>query len=200
MTRKQMSELIIRQLAGGDPQWSFRWGDDREISFHMDAVRDRLVWADIMQSYELGIDDSYITTYEDVPVKYSKSRKQYYFDLPAKQLALPKNRAIRQISRMKGQAASFALLPATSSPFLTGLRSLLDGRVGIKIEGQRGWFMNMQQGMDCGLLVMMIVSGADVPETQDYCPSHLEEVVKETTLKELGFGLSIQEDKANDKV
>ena len=196
-TRKQMSELIIRQLAGGDPQWSFRWGDEREIQFHMDMVRDRLMWSDIMANDD--INDNYIITYENIPVLYDQPINQYYFDFPARPLTLPKNKAIRQISRMKAQNEAFAIISGTRSPFLTGLAGLLDATVAIKIVGNKGYFHNLQGGMDCGLLVMMIPIGKDVKEDEQYCPPHLEEPIKETTLKELGFGLGITEDKANDK-
>lgn len=198
MTRGQMIEIIIRQLAGGDPQWSFRWGDEREIGLHTDSVRDKIMWTSIMQ--EEGVNDNYITTYENVPVLYDTNRKQNYFDMPAHMLSLPKNKAIRQISRMKGQNVSFVILPATSSPFLTGLEGMLDGNVAVKIEGNKGFLFNMELGIDCGLLIMMVVVGKDVPEDDQYCPPFLEDTIKMETLKQLGVGLNVIEDKSNDKV
>lgn len=200
-TRAQVIELVIRQLAGGDPQWSFRWGDEREVGLHVDMVRDRMAWADIMSRYEEeGVNDNFISTFEDVPVLLDNRRNQYYFNLPGRMLTLPQNRAIRQISRMKGQQAAFWIMPATSSPFVTGLRGTLDGNIGIKIEANKGYLHNLQGGLDCGLLVMMVVKGADVPEDQDYCAPYLEEAIKEAAIKELTFGLGVKEDKANDKV
>jgi hypothetical protein len=200
-TRAQVIELVIRQLAGGDPQWSFRWGDEREVGMHVDMVRDRMAWADIMSRYDQeGVNDNFISTFEDVPVLQDPHRNQYYFEMPARMLTLPKNMAIRQISRMKGQQAAFWILPATSSSFLTGLRGTLDGNIGIKIEGNKGWIHNLQGGLDCGLLIMMVVKGADVPEGQNYCAPYLEEAIKEQAIKELTFGLGVKEDRANDKI
>lgn len=205
-SRAQIIELVIRQLAGGDPQWTFRWGDEREVGIHVDQIRDKLVADELLKEYfafpERDIDNTLISRFQDVPVLYDTNLKLHYSDLPARNIGLPNNRDIVLISTMKNQIDPFVPVGGAGMAFaLKGVGNMLGGNVGWRLQGSRLWLHNVPVGgFGCGIMVQMVTVGSDVPTTVSYCQADLEDMIVKESIKKLTFGLQIKDDKSNDRV
>jgi hypothetical protein len=205
-TRAQIIELVIRQLAGGDPQWTFRWGDEREVGMHVDQIRDVLVSQELLKEYftypERNIDDTMVARFEDVPVSYDAHLKLFYSDLPARNIGLPNNRDIVQISTMRNQIEPFVPVGGSGISFaLKGPVNMLGGNIGWRLQGSRVWLHNVPVGgFGCGIMMMMVTAGNDSPDGIAYCQADLEDMIVKESIKKLTFGLQIKDDKSNDRV
>jgi hypothetical protein len=205
-TRAQIIELVIRQLAGGDPQWTFRWGDEREVGMHVDQIRDVLVSQELLKEYftypERNIDDTMVARFEDVPVSYDAHLKLFYSDLPARNIGLPNNRDIVQISTMRNQIEPFVPVGGSGISFaLKGPVNMLGGNIGWRLQGNRVWLHNVPVGgFGCGIMMMMVTAGNDSPDGIAYCQADLEDMIVKESIKKLTFGLQIKDDKSNDRV
>jgi hypothetical protein len=205
-TRAQIIELVIRQLAGGDPQWTFRWGDEREVGMHVDQIRDVLVSQELLKEYftypERNIDDTMVARFEDVPVSYDAHLKLFYSDLPARNIGLPNNRDIVQISTMRNQIEPFVPVGGSGISFaLKGPVNMLGGNIGWRLQGNRVWLHNVPVGgFGCGIMMMMVTAGNDSPDGIAYCQADLEDIIVKESIKKLTFGLQIKDDKSNDRV
>jgi hypothetical protein len=205
-TRAQIIELVIRQLAGGDPQWTFRWGDEREVGMHVDQIRDVLVSQELLKEYftypERNIDDTMVARFEDVPVSYDAHLKLFYSDLPARNIGLPNNRDIVQISTMRNQIEPFVPVGGSGISFaLKGPVNMLGGNIGWRLQGNRVWLHNVPVGgFGCGIMMMMVTAGNDSPDGVAYCQADLEDMIVKESIKKLTFGLQIKDDKSNDRV
>ncbi len=203
-TRTQIIELVIRQLAGGDPQWTFRWGDEREVGMHVDQIRDVLVSQELLKEYftypERNIDDTMVARFEEVPVLWDNHLNLWYSELPARNIGLPNNRDIVQISTMKNQIDPFVPVGGAAMSFaLKG--NMLGGNIGWRLQGNKLWLHNVPVGgFGCGIMVMMVTVGSDVPDGIGYCQADLEDVIVKESIKKLTFGLQIKDDKSNDRV
>jgi hypothetical protein len=198
--------LVIRQLAGGDPQWTFRWGDEREVGMHVDQIRDVLVSQELLKEYftypERNIDDTMVARFEDVPVSYDAHLKLFYSDLPARNIGLPNNRDIVQISTMRNQIEPFVPVGGSGISFaLKGPVNMLGGNIGWRLQGNRVWLHNVPVGgFGCGIMMMMVTAGNDSPDGIAYCQADLEDMIVKESIKKLTFGLQIKDDKSNDRV
>lgn len=205
-TRAQIIELVIRQLAGGDPQWTFRWGDEREVGMHVDQIRDVLVSQELLKEYftypERNIDDTMVARFEDVPVSYDAHLKLFYSDLPARNIGLPNNRDIVQISTMRNQIEPFVPVGGSGISFaLKGPVNMLGGNIGWRLQGNRVWLHNVPVGgFGCGIMMMMVTAGNDSPDGIAYCQADLEDMIVKESIKKLTVGLQIKDDKSNDRV
>jgi hypothetical protein len=205
-TRAQIIELVIRQLAGGDPQWTFRWGDEREVGMHVDQIRDKLVADELLKEYfsfpERNIDDTMVARFEDVSVLYDTHLRLYYSDLPARNIGLPNNRDIVQISTMRNQIEPFVPVGGSGISFaLKGPVNMLGGNIGWRLQGNRVWLHNVPVGgFGCGIMMMMVTAGNDSPDGIAYCQADLEDMIVKESIKKLTFGLQIKDDKSNDRV
>lgn len=205
-TREQIIELVIRQLAGGDPQWTFRWGDEREVGMHVDQIRDKLVADELLREYftnaERNIDDTMVARFENIPVLQDSHTNLYYSELPARNIGLPNNRDIVQISTMKNQIDPFVPVGGSSMSFaLKGIGNMLGGNIGWRLQGNRVWLHNVPTGgFGCGIMIMMVTTGSDTPDGVSYCQADLEDMIVKESIKKLTFGLQIKDDKSNDRV
>ncbi len=203
-TRTQIIELVIRQLAGGDPQWTFRWGDEREVGMHVDQIRDVLVSQELLKEYftypERNIDDTMVARFEEVPVIWDGRLNLWYSELPARNIGLPNNRDIVQISTMKNQIDPFVPIGGSAMSFaLKG--NMLGGNIGWRLQGNKLWLHNVPVGgFGCGIMVQMVTAGGDVPDGVAYCQADLEDMIVKESIKKLTFGLQIKDDKSNDRV
>lgn len=205
-SRAQIIELVIRQLAGGDPQWTFRWGDEREVGMHVDQIRDKLVADELLKEYfafpERDIDNTLVSRFEDVPVLYDTHLKLHYSDLPARNIGLPNNRDIVLISTMKNQIDPFVPVGGAGMAFaLKGVGNMLGGNIGWRLQGNKLWLHNVPVGgFGCGIMVQMVTVGSDSPDGISYCQADLEDMIVKESIKKLTFGLQIKDDKSNDRV
>jgi hypothetical protein len=173
---------------------------------HVDQIRDVLVSQELLKEYftypERNIDDTMVARFEDVPVSYDAHLKLFYSDLPARNIGLPNNRDIVQISTMRNQIEPFVPVGGSGISFaLKGPVNMLGGNIGWRLQGNRVWLHNVPVGgFGCGIMMMMVTAGNDSPDGIAYCQADLEDMIVKESIKKLTFGLQIKDDKSNDRV
>lgn len=202
-TRAQIIEQVRRRLAGGDPSWDFKI-DQREIALAADEIRDNLVTIKLYQSLQgedREVDGSYLVTYDDVPVLFDQHSKQYYSELPAKLLSLPRDRGIEQVMLKQDLRNTFIPIKLTEIPLFSTVGSVLDGNYAYYRSGEKLFYYNVPiSGFPCGLTMVLIPQGKYVPDDQNYCDPDLQDTIVTETFKRFVPMSAKPEDKNNNGV
>lgn len=199
LTKKKVSELTISRLSGGAPSFSNKI-DEREVWVVIDAVIASLVDADYRANIARGsydINGAWIKTFEDVQVKESKSRKEFYIDLPAYLTSLPQDRAIRMITPMEDQSTQYTVINNNSIGVFANLEAGGMERT-CYIEGAKVYFPRWSLGLT-KVLVKMIPSTDALDEDEMLpMPGTAESMLLEQVYAKFKEQSFIKEKKIND--
>ena len=150
MSKKELIELILDRLSGGDAPQEVRGRYHPEIiSKHIGmAYRTLVSYTDNLDSYS----KSYITS-----VSLDIEREQYYSDLTASIVILPENAGIKQISPVKDQATSFIPIGLASYPVFSELEvSKVDDVPAFSLEGSKVYYTWMKEDITSVLMKLVV--------------------------------------------
>lgn len=164
VTKKQIADLIIAQKNGGNST-IYSKVDERDVF----ALCDIVVGALVAQEYERNrsqgnytINSDWVSTYVNVPIYMSKSRKEKYALLPAKPISLPGCRAIRLVCPMEAQDDPFNLIDGNARGIYKNLEAGALKRVAYP-EGNKIFFSDIPDKC-CDVMVKMIAGTEGLDE------------------------------------
>jgi len=199
-TRKYYADRIILALQNGYPNIDFKI-QEREVFPVIDDVVNRFAENEYFDNWRMtgaGIDEHYITTFNEIDVVDQEDEAPSYFDFPSNYAALPNNRGIDEIwplkYQLKGDDHSVVIMNHSDfRRYKNMYAGKLEGRLGGYPEGTRFYFTT------CGVkkkygnvgLRLVIRSSADINNSAPYpIPANregevIQEVIKYFVLKRM---------------
>lgn len=199
LTKKKIAELIRLRLSGGDIGYTNKV-DERDIYEVTSVVISSLIAADYKDSMMHGsfdINGSWLKTFENVQVKESTSRKEFYIDLPAYLVSLPSDRGLRMVCPMEDQSTQYTVTNNNSAAVFSDLEAGAMQRT-CYIEGNRVYFPKWTRGC-CKVLVKMIPSVDTLTENELLpIPGIMEDMLLEKVYAKFKDQTFMKEKKTND--
>lgn len=206
--RSQISEQILRILAGGNITKDFRY-DIREINLLVNQYRDALVRRDMLQDRQMNLledilydtTEDNVTTFENIEVLYNSNTNIYYSKMPVSPMSLPSGKGVFMVSLMQSQYKPFLpISPSFISSTYGTERADLGGNIGYYREGDKIIYHNIDCNKPKYVLIKMIVSASDLSDEQLNIPNHLQAEIIQSIVALLQPALAVQEDNKNDNI
>lgn len=148
------------------------------------------------------IDGSYIYTFDDVEVQKDTKHNKYYADLPAATIDLPNGVGIYSVGYMEDPETTFVPTPVAFPSLFKGLRSAaLSKRTGFYKEGKKIFFVNMENGIPCKVMIKIVAPFGDLGKCNSFdIPTDLQEEVVQRAVQLFINTINIPKDNANDNI
>lgn len=176
-TRLYYAHRVILALQDDYPSLEFKI-QEREVFPVIDDIVNRMAEQDYFDNWKFsgqGIDEQFITEWDEVAVVDQDNELPSYFEFPSNYAALPNNRGIDEIwplkFRMKGDDHSVVIMTHADYRRYKSMRAgKLEGRLGGYPQGTRFYFTS------CGVkrkygnvgLRLVIRSSKDISDTAPY--------------------------------
>ncbi len=168
-TLKQLAELIMRRIAGGDIPQDFPW-DEREIIIASGQVRDNFFYQDLFQNMkdgEKGVSPELLTVYLNQEVQEDEELDLLFTELPAKYISLPHDKGVWHVSMMKNQTDVFYRRPQGGNSIYGKLDgSDLAGKIGFWVGGGRIYYIGLPANLKNKKKILIKL----ISKTQDIDP------------------------------
>jgi hypothetical protein len=206
-TKYKLADQALRILSGGDVQ-NATDTQIREMMIAVSQARDYLVrqevWMLIQQADVFDVPGEYITTYDDVQVKWDDKYKIMYSKLPAKYLNLPRNLGVYSVSLTEDMWNAFVPVSPNFRSLYNGLgASSLESRIGYWVERGKIFFQGMDKSDNIGdVSIKLIVASNEIDDEDEVFPIPADkemEVVK-LALEMYGLQKQVPNDEINDNI
>jgi hypothetical protein len=161
MLKSQWLDLTVDWLAGGACPADLRGRyDKRIIEKYLEIVYSDIIYnthRNAVQYSDYSQFDAYVKAYNDVPVLYDKPRNEYYCEMPAPCIELPKNRGVRLVAPMKAQRYRFIPTENNNADVrdALGTQSIV-GYISFYREGGRVYFRNFNTDYEKLLFKLLV--------------------------------------------
>lgn len=190
-TKRYYAQRVILGLQNDYPNIDFKI-QEREVFPVIDDIVNRQAETDYFSNWQLthqGIDEGYITTWEEIEVTDQENELPSFFTFPANYAALPNNRGIDEIWPLKFQMAnkdhSVAIMTHSDyRRYKNMYAGHLEGRLGGYPQGSKFYFTTCGVKKKYGNMGLRLVvrSSADIAIDAPYpIPSNrVEEVIRKS--------------------
>ena len=166
-----LSEQVLRIILGGNTTSDKELKKDDVriyVSQALGTVIRRRFFENKIEGDEY-VDGSFIYAFEDVEVKLDTKKKLYYVDLPATTIDLPNGIGIFSIGYMENQENTFVPVTNAFQSLFRGLKSYaMGGRVSFYKEQKKIYFVNMENGIPCKVLVKIVAPFGDLDKCNSF--------------------------------
>ena len=191
VTKRYYAQRVILALQNDYPNLDFKI-QEREVLPVIDGVVNRMAEQDYFDNWKFsgqGIDEQFITTWEEIEVTDENDEKPSHFTFPSNYAALPNNRGIDEIWPLKfqigGKDHSVVIMTHADYRRYKNLQAgSLEGRLGGYPQGDKFYFTTCGVKKKYGNVGLRLVvrSSADIAIDAPYpIPSNrVDEVIQET--------------------
>ena len=206
-TKYKLADQALRILSGGAIQNATET-QVREMMIAVSQARDQVVWSEmfmlINQADNFDVPGEYITSYDDVEVKYDDKQKIMWAKLPAKPLNLPRNMGIYNVHLTEDMFNAFIpVSPNFPSLYRDLGASCLEDRIGYFYKRDKIFFVGMDKSDNIPTISLnLIVSATDVDDEDEVfpIPADKEMQVIQLALDMYGMQKQIPKDQINDNI
>lgn len=105
---------------------------------------------------------NWVSSYNDVQIKYDKSRKEYYSFLPVNVISLDSDRGVQRVFRDGHPEDEYLPLPR-------GFKSMFSGSIAKSLEGESGFYLAgnkiiyvQNEDVDCKMCIDVVAQSEDI--------------------------------------
>lgn len=177
-SRGMLIEEVRNQLAGGMAPINFN-PSIREVGIRVDQVANEAIGIECFSDDKCN---DFHVAYPNIPIVKDASLDKYYCELPAKVIALPRQKGVWHVSAMKDQSLPWVKI-GTQGAWLykEKLFDLLGDTPGYYYEQGKLFFENYNPSSDTdNILVKLIVDRAVFDDEENYCVTpNIEKLIVE---------------------
>ena len=111
---------------------------------------------------------NWVSSYNDVQIKYDKSRKEYYSFLPVNVISLDSDRGVQRVFRDGYPEDEYLPLPR-------GFKSMFSGSIAKSLEGESGFYLAgnkiiyvQNEDVDCKMCIDVVAQSEDIGMYEEF--------------------------------
>ena len=111
---------------------------------------------------------NWVSSYNDVQIKYDKSRKEYYSFLPVNVISLDSDRGVQRVFRDGHPEDEYLPLPR-------GFKSMFSGSIAKSLEGESGFYLAgnkiiyvQNEDVDCKMCIDVVAQSEDIGMYEEF--------------------------------
>jgi hypothetical protein len=111
---------------------------------------------------------NWVSSYNDVQIKYDKSRKEYYSFLPVNVISLDSDRGVQRVFRDGHLEDEYLPLPR-------GFKSMFSGSIAKSLEGESGFYLAgnkiiyvQNEDVDCKMCIDVVAQSEDIGMYEEF--------------------------------
>jgi hypothetical protein len=111
---------------------------------------------------------NWVSSYNDVQIKYDKSRKEYYSFLPVNVISLDGDRGVQRVFRDGYPEDEYLPLPR-------GFKSMFSGSIAKSLEGESGFYLAgnkiiyvQNEDVDCKMCIDVVAQSEDIGMYEEF--------------------------------
>ena len=111
---------------------------------------------------------NWVSSYNDVQIKYDKSRKEYYSFLPVNVISLDSDRGVQRVFRYGYPEDEYLPLPR-------GFKSMFSGSIAKSLEGESGFYLAgnkiiyvQNEDVDCKMCIDVVAQSEDIGMYEEF--------------------------------